>query len=145
MRSACCAAAMTCQYPAGDIEVLEDSDDEDGEGELTRSRYADLVERVTDSRPSETDLDAYGMAATLDFELEAKQELLELRSEGRAPGAPAHAVRQGAHAHRPGRDRRRAGPLERQSEVVAPVLARPVPGCAPGSSSATSSVTPPRR
>jgi hypothetical protein len=39
---------------------------------------------VTDSRPSDSDLtelDAYGMAATLDFALEAKQDLLELRSE----------------------------------------------------------------
>ena len=39
---------------------------------------------MTDSRPSEPDLaelDAYGMAATLDFEMESKQELLELRSE----------------------------------------------------------------
>ena len=71
-------------YPAGDVELLDDSDDEGGEGARTRSRYADLVERVTDSRPSENDLselDAHGMAATLDFELEAKQDLLELRSE----------------------------------------------------------------
>ena len=53
-------------------------------GGPARSRYADVVERVTDSRPSEGDLeelDAFGMAATLDFELEAKQGLLELRSE----------------------------------------------------------------
>ncbi len=58
--------------------------EEGGEGPETRSRYADLVERVTDSRPSEADLaelDAYGMAATLDFEMESKQELLELRTE----------------------------------------------------------------
>jgi hypothetical protein len=42
------------------------------------------VERVTDSRPSERDLaelDSYGMAATIALELDAKQELLELRSE----------------------------------------------------------------
>ncbi len=71
-------------YPAGDIEILDDDPDGGGEGEETRARYADLVERVTDSRPSETDLaelDAYGMAATLDFEMENKQELLELRTE----------------------------------------------------------------
>ena len=39
---------------------------------------------MTDSRPDEGDLaelDAYGMAATIAFELDAKQELLELRSE----------------------------------------------------------------
>lgn len=73
-------------YPAGDVELL---DDEQGEpepdtGSEARERYADLVERVTDSRPSADDLgelDAYGMAATLDFALDAKQDLLELRSE----------------------------------------------------------------
>jgi Lon protease-like protein len=74
-------------YPAGDVELLEDHPDPpDAEAHAAaRSGYADLVERVTDSRPQESDLadlDAYGMAATLDFELEAKQELLELRSEG---------------------------------------------------------------
>lgn len=73
-------------YPAGDVELLDDSVDPPGEdqGPPTRSRYADIVERVTDSRPSESDLeelDAYGMAATLDFELDAKQGLLALRSE----------------------------------------------------------------
>jgi Lon protease-like protein len=74
-------------YPAGDVEPLAD-DDEPASAEaaaLARERYADLVERATDARPSELDLaelDAYGMAATLDFSLAAKQELLELRSEG---------------------------------------------------------------
>jgi Lon protease-like protein len=73
-------------YPAGDVELLEEQDEgEPAEaGDEARDRYADLVERVTDSRPSDEDLtalDAYGMAATLDFALEAKQDLLELRSE----------------------------------------------------------------
>jgi len=73
-------------YPAGDIELLEERSDppEDDDGPAARTRYADIVERVTDSRPSESDLaelDSYGMAATLDFELSAKQGLLELRSE----------------------------------------------------------------
>jgi len=73
-------------YPAGDVELLDEQDDGDPEeaGGEARNRYADLVEQVTDSRPSEDDLaelDAYGMAATLDFDLEAKQGLLELRSE----------------------------------------------------------------
>jgi Lon protease-like protein len=73
-------------YPAGDIELLDETaEGEPAEaGDEARSRYADLVERVTDSRPSETDLaelDAYGMAATIDFDLDAKQGLLELRSE----------------------------------------------------------------
>ena len=71
-------------YPAGDIELLEDDAEEhDAEaGRNAREHYAELVERVTDSRPTDLgQLDAYGMAATLDFALEAKQELLELRSE----------------------------------------------------------------
>jgi Lon protease-like protein len=73
-------------YPAGDIELLEEEPaaaDTDAAA-TARTRYADLVERVTDSRPSDSDLtglDAYGMAATLDFALDAKQALLELRSE----------------------------------------------------------------
>jgi hypothetical protein len=49
-----------------------------------RERYADLVERVTDERPEAdtlVDLDAFGMAATIEFEPKAKQELLEIRSE----------------------------------------------------------------
>jgi Lon protease-like protein len=72
-------------YPAGDVDLLDSEDD--AEPELlheARERYADLVERVTDERPGEEDLselDAYGMAATIEFEAKAKQELLELRSE----------------------------------------------------------------
>ena len=72
-------------YPAGDVELLpEDEEAPPVPDNDARERYADLVERVTDSRPSTTDLeelDAYGMAATLDFALDAKQGLLELRSE----------------------------------------------------------------
>jgi Lon protease-like protein len=74
-------------YPAGDVELLDEEEGALGEaGEAARERYAALVERVTDSRPSEAELerlDAYGMAATLDFALDAKQGLLELRSEER--------------------------------------------------------------
>ena len=72
-------------YPAGDVEMLdEEPGDDDDAGAAARQGYADLVERVTDSRPSEADLaelDSYGMAATIALELDAKQELLELRSE----------------------------------------------------------------
>ena len=72
-------------YPAGDVELLDEEQGEDEEsGIAARQGYADLVERVTDSRPSERDLaelDSYGMAATIALELDAKQELLELRSE----------------------------------------------------------------
>lgn len=72
-------------YPAGDVEPLEDEDDGDsGAAEAARRRYSDLLAEVTDERPDEQELealDAYGMAATLDVALEAKQMLLELRSE----------------------------------------------------------------
>jgi Lon protease-like protein len=75
-------------YPAGEVQLLDEEEgrSEAEAGAAARERYASLVERVTDSRPSESDLeelDAYGMAATLDFALDAKQGLLELRSEDR--------------------------------------------------------------
>jgi Lon protease-like protein len=74
-------------YPAGDVQPLADDPDNPDDAraiEAARKRYADLVAEVTDERPSaETlaQLDAYGMAATLDVGLAAKQMLLELRSE----------------------------------------------------------------
>ena len=72
-------------YPAGDVELLEDSVASDEAAlERARSSYADLVEEVTESRPEPealAELDAYGMAATLDIAPAAKQALLELRSE----------------------------------------------------------------
>ncbi|MEA2411576.1 MAG: hypothetical protein QOC77_2137 [Thermoleophilaceae bacterium] len=78
-------------YPAGEVEMLDDADGSPDESpeelELAaeaRERYADLVEQVTDERPSADDLedlDAYGMAATIEFDAAPKQELLELRSE----------------------------------------------------------------
>ena len=72
-------------YPAGDVELLEDepSTDEDAL-ERARKSYADLVEEVTEARPEPealAELDAYGMAATLEIAPAAKQTLLELRSE----------------------------------------------------------------
>ena len=73
-------------YPAGVIELLEDAgvEPEPEVADDARERYAELVERVTDKRPEEEDLsamDAYGMAATIDFAPAAKQGLLEARSE----------------------------------------------------------------
>jgi Lon protease-like protein len=74
-------------YPAGDVELLEDlppAGADPGAAATARERYADLVDRATDSRPSAEDLaglDSYGMAATIDLALDAKQELLELREE----------------------------------------------------------------
>jgi Lon protease-like protein len=73
-------------YPAGDGELLDDAGVEPDPSTVTDARdlYAKLVERVTDERPDEAelgDMDAYDMAATVEFALDAKQVLLELRSE----------------------------------------------------------------
>ena len=73
-------------YPAGVVEFLADDDEEPDDEALERARtvYADLVRRATDRELDASELealDAYGMAATVDFGLDAKQGLLELRSE----------------------------------------------------------------
>lgn len=73
-------------YPAGTIEWLADREEPVDDGVLAEARaaYADLVEQATDRIPDEEDLarmDAYGMAATVDFGLDAKQGLLDLRAE----------------------------------------------------------------
>jgi Lon protease-like protein len=73
-------------YPAGTVEFLEDRTEEpDPElAEAAHAAYADLVSEATDRTP---DLDeigsmsAYEMAATVEFGLDAKQGLLDLRSE----------------------------------------------------------------
>ena len=73
-------------FPAGDVELLEDFDPA-ADPELARrarARYAELVEKATDEKPNLdqiADLDAYGMAATVEHPPEAKQALLELRAE----------------------------------------------------------------
>jgi Lon protease-like protein len=73
-------------YPAGVVQFLDDTEEEidpvaaDGAHEL----YRDLVEQATDRRLGDEELalmDAYQMAATVEFDKDAKQELLELRSE----------------------------------------------------------------
>jgi Lon protease-like protein len=73
-------------YPAGVVEFLgDDPEDVDPLISATARRiYADLVKRATDRELSEEEvdeLDAFGMAATVDFGLDAKQGLLDLRSE----------------------------------------------------------------
>jgi len=73
-------------YPAGVIEFVEDRDDEI-DADLTRGAheaYAELVKRATDREPEAEELagmSAYAMAATVDFGLDAKQGLLDMRSE----------------------------------------------------------------
>ena len=73
-------------YPAGAIEFLPDRDEEpDAEaGAAAREAYAELVRQATDRDPSPDELaslSAYQMAATVEFGLDAKQGLLDLRSE----------------------------------------------------------------
>jgi Lon protease-like protein len=74
------------RHPAGVIEFLAD-DPEQPDPEAARTThelYAELVEQATDQRLEEDELlamDAYRMAATVEFGPDAKQELLELRSE----------------------------------------------------------------
>ena len=76
----------TLAYPAGEVEFLADKDEELDLGTLEEAHevYASLVERATDQRPDSAELapmGAYDMAATVDFGLDAKQGLLDLRSE----------------------------------------------------------------
>ena len=73
-------------YPAGDVELLDDFDPA-GDPKLAdqaRARYAELVEKATEEKPDLEEiaqLDAFGMAATVEHPPEAKQALLELRAE----------------------------------------------------------------
>jgi Lon protease-like protein len=73
-------------YPAGEVEFLDDrAEPVDREAlDAAHAVYADLVEQATDRRPGDDELaamGAYDMAATVDFGAEAKQGLLDLRSE----------------------------------------------------------------
>jgi Lon protease-like protein len=73
-------------YPAGTVEFLVDRVEEsDLAAALTaRAAYTQLVEGATDAKPDAEKIaamTAYEMAATVEFGLDAKQGLLELRSE----------------------------------------------------------------
>ena len=73
-------------YPAGTVEFLQDKDEPADlvARDAAQEIYADLVEQATDNRPDADELaamTAYAMAATVDFGLDAKQGLLDLRSE----------------------------------------------------------------
>ena len=73
-------------YPAGTIDFIAD-EDEAGDADAAdaaHESYGALVSAATDDEPDPNVLatmSAYDMAATVDFGLEAKQRLLELRSE----------------------------------------------------------------
>jgi Lon protease-like protein len=73
-------------YPAGTVEFLEDrsEDLDDALAEDAHAAYADLVQQATDRTPDLHEIEAmsaYQMAATVEFGLDAKQGLLDLRSE----------------------------------------------------------------
>jgi Lon protease-like protein len=73
-------------YPAGVIEFVDDRPDEiDPDlAKAAHEAYAELVKRATDRDADPEDLaemSAYAMAATVDFGLDAKQGLLDMRSE----------------------------------------------------------------
>ncbi|MEA2311155.1 MAG: hypothetical protein QOE28_1123 [Solirubrobacteraceae bacterium] len=73
-------------YPAGVVEFLDDPEEElDDEAAVTAHEvYAELVRQATDGTPDPVeiaDMSAYEMAATVEFGLDAKQGLLDLRSE----------------------------------------------------------------
>src|SRR4029453_1303291 len=73
-------------YPAGTVEFLLDKDEtaDPGTADAAHEAYNVLVEQATDRtlEPEELGgMSAYQMAANVDFGLEAKQGLLDLRSE----------------------------------------------------------------
>jgi Lon protease-like protein len=73
-------------YPAGTVEFLDDGDEpHDSEAAASaHGAYTELVRQATDKTPDPAAIDAmtaYEMAATVEFGLDAKQGLLDLRSE----------------------------------------------------------------
>jgi Lon protease-like protein len=73
-------------YPAGTVEFLDDrSEAPDAEAaQEAHAAYAELVNEATDREPDLMEIgamSAYQMAATVEFGLDAKQGLLDLRSE----------------------------------------------------------------
>jgi Lon protease-like protein len=73
-------------YPAGEVEFLAEPTEEldlDA-ADTAHELYRELVMQATDRELEASELrelDAYHMAATVEFAVDAKQELLELRSE----------------------------------------------------------------
>jgi Lon protease-like protein len=73
-------------YPAGVVEFLEDRQEEPDPAAArdAHAAYTELVEQATDRTPDPAEIaamSAYQMAATVEFGLDAKQGLLDLRSE----------------------------------------------------------------
>jgi Lon protease-like protein len=73
-------------YPAGTVEFVRDKEEQPDEKTVAAAHeaYGALVEQATDRAPEADELremTAYQMAATVDFGQDAKQGLLDLRSE----------------------------------------------------------------
>jgi Lon protease-like protein len=73
-------------YPAATVVFLEDREEERDEQAAAEAHaaFARLVEEATDSQPEADEIaamSAYEMAAAVEFGLDAKQGLLDLRSE----------------------------------------------------------------
>jgi Lon protease-like protein len=76
----------TLPYPAGVVEFLDDREEPEDEEVAAGAHeaYADLVREATDRTPDPDEIagmSAYEMAATVEFGPDAKQGLLDLRSE----------------------------------------------------------------
>lgn len=85
-------------YPAAAVEFLDDTPEvPDPEPAVAaRTAYAELVEEATDRVLEGEDLErlsAYDMAATVEFGLDAKQGLLDLRSENARMALVARLMR----------------------------------------------------
>lgn len=88
-------------YPAASIEFLEDDPEEPDEDAAHQARqaYAALVEEATDKELGDErlgEMDSWAMAATVDFGPEAKQGLLDLRSENARMALVAQLMRAAA-------------------------------------------------
>jgi Lon protease-like protein len=73
-------------YPAGVVELLDEVEESSDEpsARAARELYRELLLEATDREIAEPELaqmDSYQIAATVEFDLHAKQELLEMRSE----------------------------------------------------------------
>jgi Lon protease-like protein len=76
----------TLPYPAGVVEFLDDREEAPDPAAAAEAHeaYAELVREATDRTPDVNEIaamSAYQMAATVEFGVDAKQSLLELRSE----------------------------------------------------------------
>ena len=91
-------------YPSATVMALADEAGEptgereaDSESETVRTRFAELVERISGEPPDPDDFDdpsAYGLAARIELPAETKQRMLELRSEAERLRVLSEAIAQ---------------------------------------------------